>query len=129
MQNHWVFNLIQVYYMLCKIFLSKAFLKASVWGLIVVLWLLKLAYQCFTNWNCSSLSSISVSCFSFVKIANDNLWACVIICFTHHLMFWISYVQRVVRTREQVWSATRTQLVYHLHAVVAAVERLCQICE
>ncbi|XP_045442361.1 ubiquitin carboxyl-terminal hydrolase 32 isoform X4 [Pipistrellus kuhlii] len=36
--------------------------------------------------------------------------------------------KRMVRTGEQVWSTTRTQLVYHLHAVVAAVEGLCQIC-
>lgn len=30
---------------------------------------------------------------------------------------------------EQAWATTQSELVSDLHAVVAAVERLCQICE
>lgn len=36
-------------------------------------------------------------------------------------------VQGLVRAGEQTWAAARSELVPHLHAVVAAVEGLCQI--
>lgn len=38
-----------------------------------------------------------------------------------------SHVQRLVRTGEQARAAARPELVPHLHAVVAAVEGLCEI--
>lgn len=68
-----ILNFGKFYFM--QLFLNKAVFKTSIWDLIVLVCLLKLASECFTNWNCDNLLSISVvSCFSFIKTSNDNLW-------------------------------------------------------
>lgn len=82
-----------------KLFLSEAVFETSVGGLIVVLWLLKLAYQCFTNLICGHFPSISVSRFSFEKFLMITC-ECMVMCFTHHLMYWISFVCRGWLERE-----------------------------
>lgn len=82
-----------------KLFLSEAVFETSVGGLIVVLWLLKLAYQCFTNLICGHFPSISVSYFSFEKFLMITC-GCMVICFTHRLMYWISFVCRGWLERE-----------------------------
>lgn len=92
----------------------------------------------YTNCNSGSLCwvHLSVSCFSVLKFLMKEK---VILVTNYSLAFnftqfflcieFLLYVQRMVRTRKQIWSAARTQLVYHLHAVVATVERICQIRE
>lgn len=82
-----------------KLFFGEAVFETSVGVLIVVLWLLKLDYQCFTNLICGHFPSVSVSCFSFEKFLMI-ICGCMVICFTHHLMYWISSVCRGWLERE-----------------------------
>lgn len=42
-------------------------------------------------------------------------------------MLFVLHAQRLVRKRKQVWPSARAQLVSYCNAVVAAVERICQI--